>query len=104
GKAELIRTWRSLGRDYYRPRWERWSRDGLQAVAEDWRNYFAEEPGAKVTVRKTSDAAVQLDIDVCPAIKHLRDQGRDIVPYFCEHCDHICGAMAEAAGFQFERI
>ena len=40
---------------------------------------------------------------VCPAIKHLRDHGRDIVPYYCEHCDHICGAMAEAAGYAFER-
>jgi hypothetical protein len=24
-------------------------------------------------------------------------------PYFCGHCDHVCGAMAEAAGYVFER-
>jgi hypothetical protein len=49
------------------------------------------------------DQGVELDIKVCPAIKHLGDQGRDIVPYFCEHCDHVCGAMAEAAGYEFQR-
>ena len=42
-------------------------------------------------------------MQVCPAIKHLRDNERDIVPYYCEHCDHICGVMAEAAGFTFGR-
>ena len=46
---------------------------------------------------------VVLDVKVCPAIKHLRDHGRDIVPYYCEHCDHTCGAMAEEAGYTFER-
>ncbi len=49
------------------------------------------------------DGAVELDVQVCPAIKHMRDHGRDIVPYFCEHCDHVCSAMAEEAGFTFER-
>jgi len=44
-----------------------------------------------------------LDISVCPAIKHIRDHQRDLVPYYCEQCDHVCGSMAEAAGFRFER-
>jgi hypothetical protein len=33
----------------------------------------------------------------------LRDQGREIVSYFCEHCDHTCGVMAEEAGLEFHR-
>jgi hypothetical protein len=28
----------------------------------------------------------------------LDDEGRPIVPYYCEHCDCVCGAMADAAG------
>jgi hypothetical protein len=103
GKAALVDYWRGLGRDHYRQRSERWRQGGLGAVAADWREYFNEEPQAKVAVHLDKNA-VKLDIRVCPAIKHLRDQGREIVPYFCEHCDHICGAMSEAAGFSFERI
>jgi hypothetical protein len=102
GKPALVDYWRSLGREYYAQRIERWRQGGSEAVAIDWREYFAKEPQADVDVRIENDS-VELDVRVCPAIKHLRDCGRDIVPYFCEHCDHVCGAMAESAGLRFER-
>lgn len=102
GKPALVRYWHKLGSDYYRARWETWKRGGAQAIADDWAAYFEHEPGAEVRTAFTADEAV-LHVETCPAIKHLRANGRDIVPYFCEHCDHICGAMAEAAGFSFER-
>jgi hypothetical protein len=102
GKDVLIDYWRSLGREYYRPRTDRWKNGGLQALADDWRRYFAEEPCAAVEVTVLAQS-VELDIQRCPAIKHLRDHHRDIVPYFCEHCDHICAAMADAVGYAFHR-
>jgi hypothetical protein len=103
GMPELVNYWRKLGREHYVARWKKWRREGASAVAQDWRAYFASEPGAQVIVSITSDNIVDLDVQVCPAVKHLRDHGREIVPYFCDHCDQICGAMAEAAGFSFER-
>lgn len=104
GKPELIEYWRSLGREYYKRRIDTW-RDGRpQAIADDWRTYFFNEPGAKVEVTTPDSRSVQLNVIVCPAIKHLRESGREIVPYFCEHCDHVCGAMAESAGYTFERV
>jgi hypothetical protein len=102
GKAALVEYWRRLGREYYGRRCERWRDGGPRAIADDWRNYFAQEPQADVETTVQGDA-VLLDIRVCPAVKHLRDHDRDIVPYYCEHCDHICGAMAEASGYAFER-
>jgi hypothetical protein len=102
GKDALIDYWRSLGREYYRQRIERWKDGGFQAIADDWRRYFAEEPQSVVDTLVSEDAVV-LDIRVCPAIKHLRDHHRDIVSYFCEHCDHLCGVMAESAGYAFRR-
>jgi hypothetical protein len=102
GRESLIAYWRGLGEEYYRRRVERWKAGGPQALAADWREYFAAEPQAEVEVA-VADGGVELDVKVCPAIKHLRDQGREIVPYFCEHCDHVGGAMAEAAGYRFQR-
>lgn len=102
GKEVLVDYWRSLGREYYGSRGDRWRQGGPEAVAADWRKYFAHEPRAEVDVRIEA-AAVTLDVRVCPAIKHLREHGRDVVPYFCEHCDHISGAMAEQAGYHFQR-
>jgi hypothetical protein len=102
GKAALVDYWRSLGREYYAQRSRRWRESGPAAIAADWRTYFAQEPQAEVDVI-AAENSVTLDVRVCPAIKHLRDCGREIVPYFCEHCDHVCGAMAEAAGYEFQR-
>ncbi len=106
GKAVLVDYWRSLGRDHYRDRNARWRAGGAAAIAEDWQNYFDHEPGADVSVAVTgsdASAVVELDIRVCPAIAHIRKHDRDLVPYFCEHCDHVCGAQAEAAGYEFQR-
>lgn len=102
GMDVLVDYWCSLGREYYRRRSAKWREGGLPAIAADWQAYFLQEPGAVVEVT-VDDAAVQLDVQVCPAIKHLRECERDIVPYFCEHCDHTCGSMAEQAGYVFTR-
>ncbi len=102
GKAALVEYWRSLATEYYRGRIEAWKSGGLKAVAEDWRAYFALEPAVEVDVI-FEENAVELIVRVCPAIRHLRNHGRDIVPYFCEHCDHTCGAMAELAHMDFQR-
>lgn len=102
GKDALIDYWRSLGQEYHRQRSDRWKQEGLSAMAADWQEYFAHEPGAEVEVVALADR-VALEVRVCPAIKHLREQGREIVLYFCEHCDHVSGAMAEQAGFIFHR-
>jgi hypothetical protein len=98
----LTDYWRCLGREYYARRILPWCKGGPEALAADWREYFLREPQARVELLVEGDT-VTLDVKVCPAIKHLRDHGREIVPYFCEHCDHVCGAMAEAAGYEFRR-
>lgn len=103
GKQVLEDYWQCLGREYYAGRVEKWKQGGLNALAEDWREYFSHEPQAQVEVGRVDPDTVELDIKVCPAIKHLKDHDREIVPYFCEHCDHICGAMAAGAGMRFER-
>jgi hypothetical protein len=103
GRDALIRYWRDLGTEYYRGRTLKW-RDGPMAdIALDWRTYFEKEPQAEVVVTH-DDTSVTLEVQVCPAIKHLRDNNREIVPYFCEHCDQVTGAMAELASCQFSRI
>lgn len=102
GKAALVDYWRKLGQEYCAERVRRWAEGGAEALARDWRAYFAGEPRAEVGVQ-VEDGVVELDIRTCPAIRHLRDCGREIVPYYCEHCDHVCGVMAQSSGFRFER-
>ena len=97
GREGLVAYWRDLGARYHRPVGERWRAGGLRAVAEHWRAFFKHEPGAEVDVHESPDET-RLEVRVCPAIRHLRADGREIVPVFCQHCYFVNEAVAEQAG------
>ena len=86
-----------LGRDYFAPVNARWRAGGLPAVADYWRAFFAAEPGARVEVNASADR-VEVKVTECPAIKHLRAGGREIVREYCQHCYFLGTARAESAG------
>lgn len=96
GMEGLKRYWTDLGSTYFAPVSELWCAGGLPAIAGYWRDFFAAEPGAEVEVREDDDAVV-LEVRVCPAIKHLREHGREILPCFCQHCYFISDAIASRA-------
>ena len=97
GMDGLRRFWHDLGTGYYAPVSKQWKQQGLRGVAEYWRAFFKAEPGAEVEVIEQNDE-VRLEVRVCPAIKHLRDHGREIVPCFCQHCHFVSEAIAAPAG------
>ena len=97
GLDALRRYWRELGETYYQPVTKHWKEGGLDAVATYWRDFFKAEPGSDVEVSK-HEGEVRVDVRVCPAIKHLRDNKREIVPCFCQHCHFVSEAIGEAAG------
>lgn len=97
GMAGLRRYWTDLGTQYFSPVSDAWKRRGLDGVAAYWAAFFAAEPGAEVAVTTTGDS-VEVEVKVCPAIRHLRLNQRQIVPCFCQHCYHLGEAMAEPAG------
>jgi len=97
GVEGLRRYWTELAQNYFAPVTERWRKEGLPGVATYWREFFDAEPGAEVDVVPTQNG-VTLEVKVCPAFRHLRAHGREIVPCFCQHCYFISEAMAGKAG------
>jgi hypothetical protein len=97
GMEGLQQYWTDLGTQYFAPVSARWRRGGLAAVAEYWRAFFAAEPGAEVQVTEDAET-VTVQVDVCPAIRHLREHGRQILPCFCQHCYFVSDAIGHAAG------
>jgi len=97
GTDALCRYWQELGATYYSPVTAIWKHGGLPAVGRYWRAFFDAEPGAEVQVEVAGDR-VSLDVRICPAIKHLRDHGREILPCFCQHCYYVSEAAAAPAG------
>ena len=101
GEDGLAQYWRDLGKGYYSYLTERFREGGLPAVCDYWSEFFADEPGAEVDVIHTDDE-VLLDIRVCPAIRWLREAGREAVPYYCDHCRHVTESICEGTGIEFE--
>ncbi|HYF34478.1 MAG TPA: hypothetical protein VD994_04240 [Prosthecobacter sp.] len=99
GLEGLRRYWRELGQSYYAPVSVRWQAGGLGAVAAHWRAFFNAEPGGEVEVRET-EAEVIVEVKTCPAIRHLREHQRKIVPEFCQHCYFVSEAMGEKSGVE----
>ena len=98
GRDGWIRYLDEMGRGYFGAVNERWRSGGLPAVARYWRAFFAAEPGAEVEVTEKTDCVV-ITVNVCPAIRHLREQGREIVGQYCQHCYYLGNSRAEASGF-----
>jgi hypothetical protein len=94
----LRRYWTDLGKEYYAPVSVAWKQRGLPGIAAYWQAFFAAEPGAEVRV-EACETAVVVEVAVCPAFKHLRAHGREIVPCFCQHCYFLNEAIAAEAGF-----
>lgn len=97
GMEKLRQYWRELGANYLLPVSTAWQQQGLPGVAEYWRAFFRAEPGADVEVALRPDVVV-VEVRKCPAITHLRQNGRSIVPCFCQHCYFVGEATAAPAG------
>jgi hypothetical protein len=97
GREGLVRYWHDLGTSYYAPVSSRWKEGGLSAVAAYWQAFFDAEPGSHVEISMVENEA-RVCVKECPAIQHLRAQGREIVPFFCQHCHFVSEAIAQPAG------
>ena len=97
GREGWIHYLEEMGRGYFAPVNRQWAEGGLIAVARYWRAFFAAEPGAVVEVVELPDR-VEVKVRECPAIKHLRAGGRELVREYCQHCYFLGAARAEAAG------
>lgn len=100
GRPGWVTYLADLGRSYYAPVNAQWRDGGLPAVANYWRAFFAAEPGAEVEVEEQADR-VEITVKRCPAIHHLREQGRQIVPFYCQHCYYLGATRAQESGRGF---
>jgi hypothetical protein len=109
GEQALIDYWRAMGSQYLRPLGERFQAGGPVSIAGYWSEYFAGEPGAQVNVSQPDADSVLIDVQVCPAIRWLKES-KDAAthpsahPMFCQHCLHVNQAMIEPFGYSFELV
>ena len=97
GREALLSFWQDHGSNYMAPVWRKWKEGGLGAIANYWRSFFSHEPGAEVEVVQ-SEKCVELKIAVCPVIKKLKEEKREIFQDYCQHCYFVSEAAAKQAG------
>jgi hypothetical protein len=100
GKEALVDYWTSMAHEYHADVAARFRVSGLEEVRSYWAGYFGQEPGGDVHI-SLKGVGLEIDVRDCPAIRWLREGGRAIVPYYCEHCNYISTAIAEQAGMRF---
>lgn len=100
GEQALYDYWQAMGQDYYAPLAVRFREGGLDAAADYWRAFFDAEPGGDVSITWHTQE-VEILVHDCPAIAWLRAHGREIVPQYCAHCQHVSAVVAENAGLGF---
>lgn len=101
GETALIAYWKAMGDEYFNFLSQRFREGGLEAVEDYWRDFFAAEPGGEVDVVRHADR-VEILVLECPAIRHLRRHGREVMPLYCQHCYHISSVIARKAGLGFQ--
>jgi hypothetical protein len=100
GKEVLIDYWTSMAHEYHADVVARFREGGPEEVRRYWAGYFDQEPGGDVQV-SLNGTDVEIDVRDCPAIRWLEAGGREIVPYYCEHCHYVSTAIADRAGMRF---
>lgn len=101
GEEALIAYWEAMGDEYFDALSRRFREGGLEAVESYWRDFFAGEPGGEVEVTRQGQR-VEIAVKDCPAIRHLRLHGREIMPLYCRHCHHVSSVIARKAGLGFQ--
>lgn len=101
GPDALHAYWEGLGEQYQEPVWKLWVDGGIPAVERYWADFFRVEPSGDVSVDSDGET-VTIDVRVCPAIAHLRANGREMVDQFCQHCVVVGNACARQAGLRID--
>jgi len=97
GREGWIAYLKHLAQNYFHPVNQAWKKEGLKAVATYWKAFFDAEPDGDVEIQSSADEVV-IAVRRCPTIAHLKQSGRKIVPFYCEHCALLGEARAAEAG------
>ena len=100
GEQGLRTYWQTLAREYFADVIQAFAQGGLNEVERYWREFFEIEPGGQVCVTQ-EDSQVVIDVAECPAIKHIKAHGREIMELYCQHCNVINTEMARGASLEF---
>ena len=74
---------------------------GLEAVAKFIKNTYIKEKAEDVLTMEQTENALTVRIAYCPAVKHLKETGREVSKWYRYTTETIMETVAEAGGLTF---
>lgn len=74
---------------------------GLEAIADKIRDTYKTEKCEEVLKISKSDNSLTVQIEYCPAVKHLKDTGRTVTKWFSYSTSVVMATLAKYAGKEF---
>ncbi len=88
----------------YSPLLEKIGREGLAAVKEKIEDTYAKEKASEVLRTVLSPGSLEVYVERCPAVTHLKASGREVSAWFRYSTEYIMKAIAEKTGYGFEML
>ena len=89
---------KELARTVYSPLSKALKNSGLRELERHWKKIFdLEDADYKLFY---NDNVLNLEINKCPAIRHMKKYGYEIFEGFCEHCKILNAEICKNAGYQ----
>ncbi len=73
-------------------------KNGISELEKYWKEVFTEEEG-KFSLKRDGNKKIELIVEECPAISHMKKVGYKIYKNFCIQCKDINTVIAEKTGF-----
>jgi len=74
---------------------------GLDAVADYIRGVYAQEKAEDAVTLSQTEKSLTVTVHYCPAVRHLRETGRDVSPWFAKTTEVVMAVLADAGGLTF---
>ena len=88
-------------RHVYKPVFQEMETDALAAIEKKIRDTYRLERAEDALTVENDGSLLSVQIAYCPAVRHLRETGRDVSVWFCYSTEVVMQTLAEYAGLQF---
>lgn len=101
--AEAVKEYLQIyTRNVYKPVLEKMQTDPLAVLAGKIRETYKLEKAEDALELALDDNSLTVNIAYCPAVKHLRQTGREVSQWFPMTTTVVMGTLAKAGGLNFE--
>ena len=91
-------------RVYHKPLIEKIKKDGLDALQDYFKWLYEIEEAPEVISFERDGGELIIEIEKCPVIEYIKDEGEKVSPYFIETTNTVNKTLVEDTPYAFEMI